>query len=227
MPGIEISELLPKIAQRMKHTAIIRSLNTRIADHGGGASLMELGRRQEPAFNYPDLGAICARELAGPTARCRITSRCTPPPKAGGKGTSGFLGSRFAPMFLSDKMVPENINLPQGLSSADHEARNDLRELLANRFERERSNSVIASHNYAYQRVRGLMASEELFDITKEPQNDARPLRPHAVRRTMPDRPAAGGSRRPVRQSRPRLVGQPRPELRDAPRTVCRPRSRA
>ena len=64
VPGIEISELLPKMAQRMKHTAIIRSLNTRIADHGGGASLMEFGRRQEPAFNYPDLGAICARELA-------------------------------------------------------------------------------------------------------------------------------------------------------------------
>ena len=36
--GIQISELLPKMAQRMQHTAIVRSLNTRIADHGGGRS---------------------------------------------------------------------------------------------------------------------------------------------------------------------------------------------
>ncbi len=170
VPGIEISELLPKMAQRMKHTAIIRSLNTRVADHGGGASLMELGRRQEPAFNYPDLGAICARELARADSPVPDYVSMYSATEGRRKGTSGFLGSRFAPMFLSDKMVPENINLPQGLSSADHQARNDLRELLANRFERERSNNVIASHNYAYQRVRGLMASEELFDITKEPQ---------------------------------------------------------
>ena len=170
VPGIEISELLPKMAQRMKHTAIIRSLNTRIADHGGGASLMELGRRQEPAFNYPDLGAICARELARADSPVPDYVSMYSATEGRRKGTSGFLGSRFAPMFLSDKMVPENINLPSGISEVDHQARNDLRELLATRFERERSNSVIASHNYAYQRVRGLMASEELFDITKEPQ---------------------------------------------------------
>jgi hypothetical protein len=159
------------MAQRIKHTAIIRSLNTRIADHGGGASLMELGRRQEPAFNYPDLGAICARELARADSPVPDYVSMYSATEGRRQGTSGFLGSRFAPMFLSEKMVPENINLPPNLSDVDHQQRNDLRQLLASRFERERSSNVIASHNYAYQRVRGLMASEELFDITKEPQS--------------------------------------------------------
>ena len=170
VPGVEVSELLPKLAQRMKHTAIIRSLNTRIADHGGGASLMELGRRQEPAFNFPDLGAICARELARADSPVPDYVSMYSATEGRRKGTSGFLGSRFAPMFLSDKMVPENINLPAGISDVDHQERNDLRQLLAKRFEREHSNHVVASHNYAYQRVRGLMASEELFDISKEPK---------------------------------------------------------
>ncbi len=171
VPGVEISELLPKMSQRMKHTAIIRSLNTRIADHGGGASMMELGRRQEPAFNYPDLGAICARELARADSPVPDYVSMYSATEGRRQGTSGFLGSRFAPMFLSDKMVPENLNLPSGISDADHQQRNDLRQLLAKRFEREQAtNSVVTSHNYAYQRVRGLMASEELFDITKEPQ---------------------------------------------------------
>src|SRR5688572_24787055 len=38
--GIRISELMPRMAQRLQHTAIVRSLNTRIADHGGAARMM-------------------------------------------------------------------------------------------------------------------------------------------------------------------------------------------
>src|SRR5262245_37514737 len=34
VPGVAISELMPEMAKRMKHTCIIRSLNTRNGDHG-------------------------------------------------------------------------------------------------------------------------------------------------------------------------------------------------
>ncbi|MEI6539015.1 MAG: DUF1501 domain-containing protein, partial [Planctomycetota bacterium] len=61
--GVHISELLPELSQRMHHTAIIRSLNTKIADHGGGADLVETGRLKDPGILYPDLGAVVAREL--------------------------------------------------------------------------------------------------------------------------------------------------------------------
>ena len=37
VPGLRISELMPKMARRMGRTAVIRSLNTKIGDHGGGA----------------------------------------------------------------------------------------------------------------------------------------------------------------------------------------------
>src|SRR5262249_58211197 len=36
---------------------------------------------------------------------------------------------------------------------------------------RGRTSSTLGSHNEAYQRVRGLMASEKLFDVTQESQN--------------------------------------------------------
>ncbi len=48
--GVHISELLPKMAARMQTTAIIRSLNTKNGDHGGGSSLMETGRRKDPGI---------------------------------------------------------------------------------------------------------------------------------------------------------------------------------
>src|SRR5579885_1367719 len=63
VPGIHISELMPKMAKRMGDTCIIRSLNTKNGDHGGGARLMMQGRRDDPSVRYPDLGAVLAREL--------------------------------------------------------------------------------------------------------------------------------------------------------------------
>src|SRR5690349_21713705 len=48
VPSVQISELMPKMATRLKHTAIIRSLNTKNGDHGGGAKLMMRGRKEEP-----------------------------------------------------------------------------------------------------------------------------------------------------------------------------------
>src|SRR3954451_126501 len=54
--GVRISELMPRMAQRMERTCIIRSLNTRNGDHGGGARLMMCGRPDEPSLRYPDMG---------------------------------------------------------------------------------------------------------------------------------------------------------------------------
>ena len=75
VPGIHISELMPRMAQRMDQTCIIRSLNTKNGDHGGGARLMMHGRRDDASVRYPDLGAVLARELARLIARYPTTSR--------------------------------------------------------------------------------------------------------------------------------------------------------
>ena len=42
VPSIHITELMPQMARRMKHTTIIRSLNTKNGDHGGAARMMAL-----------------------------------------------------------------------------------------------------------------------------------------------------------------------------------------
>src|SRR5439155_11187857 len=63
VPGLQISELMPKMAQRMKNTCVVRGLNTKNGDHGSGAKLMMRGRRDEAALRYPDLGASVAREM--------------------------------------------------------------------------------------------------------------------------------------------------------------------
>src|SRR5437773_8159996 len=58
VPGVHISELMPKTARLLDRVAVVRSLDTRIADHGQAAELMQRGRRPEASVVYPDLGVV-------------------------------------------------------------------------------------------------------------------------------------------------------------------------
>jgi hypothetical protein len=173
VPGVQISELLPKMAQRIKHTAIIRSLNTRNADHGGGSELMQLGRRDEPSVKYPDLGAVVARELGRIDSQVPDYVSFYSSTEGRGSATrqAGFLGARYAPMFLTSGSVPEYLRRLASISELDHQQRADLQAQLGKQFARGRESAALESHNQAYARVRGLMASEKLFDLDDEPQS--------------------------------------------------------
>ncbi|MFP6753586.1 MAG: DUF1501 domain-containing protein [Pirellulaceae bacterium] len=172
-PGVQISELMPKMAGRLQDTAVIRSLNTRIGDHGGGSILMHLGRRDEPNLSYPDMGSVLARELgqADSSVPDYVTFYTATEGRGNAVGRPGFLGARYAPMFLTGSNKPEDIERIEGLSEIDHKERADLRQLFSDRFTRGRENArVLDSHNVAYRRVRGLMASDTLFDVARESQ---------------------------------------------------------
>ncbi len=172
VPGTHISELMPEIAKRTNKMCIIRSLNTRNADHGGGALLMMRGRANESGgLKYPDLGAVIAKEMGRIDSKVPdyISFYAQTEGRGAAPGDSGFLGSRFAPMHIYEKAVPENMQRMSQLTELDHQQRSDLRELFSKQFSQNRFSSSVNSHNEAYQRVRGIMASEKLFDISQEP----------------------------------------------------------
>jgi hypothetical protein len=173
VPGIHISELMPKMAQRMDHTCIIRSLNTKNGDHGGGARLMMQGRRDDASVRYPDLGAVLARELGQIHSQVPeyVSFYSATEGRMMAPGSGGFLGQRYEPMYLTTGNIPENLRRLDEISELDHVERAGLRDFLSKRFERGRSSRALGSHNVAYQRVRGLMASESLFDVDREPQS--------------------------------------------------------
>lgn len=172
VPGLHISELMPQMAKRMKNTAVIRGLNTKNGNHGGGARLMMRGRRDEAAIKYPDLGAVVARELGRADSKVPdyVTFYAQTEGRGDSPGDSGFLGARFAPMELTATNRPEFLKKLDGISELDHQQRADLRTLLSKQFQAGRESSTLSSHNEAYERVRGIMACDALFDIRKEPQ---------------------------------------------------------
>jgi len=172
VPGTHISELMPQIAQRVGQMAIIRSLSTGNADHGGGAQLMHLGRREEPTVRFPDIGAMLAKELGRPESQVPdyVNFYTATEGRGSAVGQSGFLGSRFLPMFLTSDSTPANLARRDSINPLDHQQRLELRKLLSDRFAAGRTSSSLASHHEAYARVPGLMASAKLFDIEQEPE---------------------------------------------------------
>jgi uncharacterized protein (DUF1501 family) len=171
MPAVHISELMPKMAARMNHTLLIRSLNTKNGDHGGGAKLMMRGRRDEANVKFPDLGAVVAKEMGRPDSQVPdyVTFYTQTEGRSMAPGEAGFLGSRYAPMELTTNNQPDNIKKLDGITELDHQQRADLRDMLSKQFAQGRSSATLGSHSEAYQRVRGLMASDKLFDVTQEP----------------------------------------------------------
>jgi Protein of unknown function (DUF1501) len=172
VPGVHISELMPEMAKRMKHVCILRGLDTKNGDHGSAAVTMMRGRRNEAGLKYPDLGAVVAREMGRADSKVPdyVTFYTQTEGRGMAPGDSGFLGARYAPMELTTNNTPEFIRKLDGISDLDHKTRGDLRDILSKQFAKGRQSDVMGSHNEAYERVRGIMASETLFDITKEPQ---------------------------------------------------------
>jgi hypothetical protein len=170
VPGIHISELMPKMAKMMDRVALVRSLDTRIADHGQAADLMQRGRR-EAEVAYPDIGAILAKELGKPDSAVPdyVSFYLATEGRGSGRPYPGFLGPRYAAMSLERSLKPENIDLPQGMSENEHTEREHLRRFLSERFNRDRKATEVEGYNNAYARVRGLMKIDHLFDLEKEP----------------------------------------------------------
>jgi uncharacterized protein (DUF1501 family) len=172
VPGLMISELMPEMAKRMKHTCVIRGLNTRNGDHGSGAKLMMRGRRDEANLRYPDLGAVVAREMGRADSKVPdyVTFYTQTEGRGMAPGEAGFLGARYGPMELTTNNTPEFIRRLDSITDLDHRERADLRDLLGKQFARGRQSDAMSSQGEAYERVRGIMASEKLFDVSQEPQ---------------------------------------------------------
>ncbi len=65
-PEIQISHLLPQLAEQMHSAMLIRSLHSKEGDHERGTTFVKTGYRPEQTLKYPSIGAIATHELPDP-----------------------------------------------------------------------------------------------------------------------------------------------------------------
>lgn len=92
VPGIRVSEHLPKLAQCADKYAILRGVSHTLAAHRLGAEYVNTGSRPLASLEYPGYGAVITKEMP--------VAPELPPFVAIPRGNqrSGFLGIQYAPM---------------------------------------------------------------------------------------------------------------------------------
>jgi len=172
VPGVRISELLPRTAMQMHRLALLRSINTNENDHGKGTYLMHTGRPQSPATVYPHLGSVMARWLT--EAGNPLPGYIHITPGGGGRGSSeaAFLGPKYNPLYLGNGQAPANTAQDSALSALGASGRQAMRMHANDRFARRRRTAETEAYTTTYDQARKLMSRREVFDVSKEPGKD-------------------------------------------------------
>jgi hypothetical protein len=190
VPGIKISEHLPKVARQMKRMALIRSMRTKEADHGRATYLMRTGHLPGGPVHYPTMGSLFSKELEPEGAELPSFISIAPyrffSPAAYGPG---FLGPQYAPLVIGegqqgilpipgqqsnnylDSLKVQDIALPDGVNDERATARVRLLGEMQDDFLRKRPALPAQSQRSAYQKAVTLMRSKatQAFNLDQEP----------------------------------------------------------
>jgi Protein of unknown function (DUF1501) len=164
--GVQISEHLPMTAKVMDKLAIVRSMNTREADHGRGRYYMHTGYPPNPNMTHPSYGAVISHELT--------PNGLEIPPFISVGGASegpGFLGMAYAPF-----VVDSNGNVRNLQMSVDNNRllqRMTMLDSLEKGFVDQSRGQAAEDHMKILKKTLSLMSSKQMeaFKTDKEPEN--------------------------------------------------------
>jgi Protein of unknown function (DUF1501) len=178
VPGIEISEHLPKLAAVMDKFVILRGVSHTLAAHRLGSEYVNTGSKPIPALEYPSYGAVLSKER--PSDADIPTSVAIP---RAGHG-AGFLGLKYAaletnssPSFGQPYSV-RGISLANGIGIDEVNRRQDLLKKLDRQFaDLEKHDQLLEGLDQFGEQAYSMITSpraRQAFDISKEPESFAK-----------------------------------------------------
>src|SRR5205823_2865444 len=104
VPGIQISEHLPRLAKQMNDLALIRSMSTSEGSHPRARYMMHTGYREAGGVTHPTLGSIASAMNGDPDSDIPNFVSISTAGRGGGKGFlgSGYLGPVHSPLKVTD-----------------------------------------------------------------------------------------------------------------------------
>ncbi len=136
VPGMEISELLPKLAQQADKFSVIRTMTHPHRGHETATYLMQTGREPGGGRVYPAIGAVISmfksKDYRGDLPPYIILTV----PK-GRFSETGFLGERYAPLVTGGnpalpRFTVDSITPPGGLSDEENQRRFQILDKIDN-----------------------------------------------------------------------------------------------
>jgi hypothetical protein len=187
VPGIRISEHLPRLAKQMKDIVIVRSMSTKEGDHGRATFNLRTGYQPTGPIRYPTFGSLVAKELG--TDDAELPNFVSIAPVRGFNPAAfspGFLGPQFAPLIVGERgaggpadangpgnmsFKVEDLDPPPGVDTRRADARLDLLGSFRRDFQSTHPGTGPISHEDAYRRAVRLMrsAASKAFELDDEP----------------------------------------------------------
>ncbi len=171
VPGIHICELLPYTAKQMHHLALVRSLNTKQADHGIGTTEMTTGRKRMPGTDYPHLGAVTAKLLT-PDEKFPLPGHILIRGGGPGSGQAAYLGPKYAGVTMDNGKPPQYTERLASLTAEADARRTAFRAAANDRFAGRRRTADTDAYTFSYDQAADLLAQREVFDVNNEPAAD-------------------------------------------------------
>ena len=175
IPGVHFSSLMPRCAGIADRLNIVRSMKTAQSEHLQAINLLQRGNPDRAGFTRPTLG--CALSQAMGQLDSPIPNFVFLDPIPGGNefesfkagNWAGWLGAEHAPVRLGGEYTQRLNSAAETIPQHDLEARETLRKFLTAKYERDRKSTVARSQNAAFERMKGMAASADLFDVNKLP----------------------------------------------------------
>ncbi|RMF41445.1 MAG: DUF1501 domain-containing protein [Planctomycetota bacterium] len=168
LPGVLISNRLPKLAYLMNGIALIRSMTTETGAHEQGQYVLRTSYRQLNSIRHPGLGAWTNHVFGKRNAR--LPGNVLVGSAAGHPG-SGFLPASIAPVPIPNPQAGlENTQPPSYVTDEQFRRRMSLAMQLDAKFKTTHDSALIDAYDATYKEALKLMSSSELqaFDISKE-----------------------------------------------------------
>src|SRR3954451_8925483 len=176
LPGVHFSSLMPRCAGIAHKLNVVRCMRTKQMEHLQAINLLTRGNPDRAGFTRPTLGAAVSAALGRVDAKLPNFILLDPNPEGNefkeykASDLSGWLGPEHAPVRLGGSFT--QLGRAADAAADDREDRLALRRFLAKRYESERQSPAAAAQNAAFEKLKGLTASAELFDLAKLPEQD-------------------------------------------------------
>jgi hypothetical protein len=168
VPGIRISEHLPKMARHMHQLNIIRSLDSKEGNHDRGTYVMHTGYTPNPTVVHPAWGSVFAMEL-GERLENFDLPHCIAI-NSPGVG-AGFLGMSYSPFVVQNPNAPiANLRAPGDVDAWRMERRLNMLGQVENQFAAGRRAQAAIDHKAVYAKTLRMMNSryQDSFNLDRE-----------------------------------------------------------
>ncbi len=180
VPGIQISELLPRVAQQMNKLAVIRSIHTEETNHPQGTFQALTAHRPNAAMKFPSLGSIICKET-GPRSELPQYALVPQPTEVdfftyADAYNGALLGANYNPMIVPDPSQPDfhipDLRLPKTITAETIEHRRSFLNVVDRLYREKEQLAEFGTMDALSRQALGMLLSpkvERAFDLSREP----------------------------------------------------------